>query len=292
MYEDLKECPICSGSNFNHYLKVTDYLVSMDQFNLVKCSSCSFVYTNPRPSVEHISTFYQSEEYISHSNQRKGTLDLLYVLARNLMLRQKQRWLKKYTNKAEPLLDFGCGTGSFIQFLSKNSWDAWGIEPSNSARSIAKQANPDKVFETMAELPVQSFGTITLWHVLEHLHHLHEDFNNFTGALKPDGTLIVAVPNCQSIDAQHYGKYWAGYDVPRHLSHFTPDTINLLAENHGMKVVKVFPLILDAYYISLLSEKRHKGLLINAIYQGFRSNLYAKRNKMNYSSLVYFLKNV
>ena len=291
MYEDLNECPLCTNTSLNHHLKVRDYLVSLEQFNLVKCSNCSFIFTNPRPSLEEISGFYQSEDYISHSDKKNSLMDQLYFLARNLMFHQKLKWLKKYAQKSEPLLDFGCGTGSFIQFLSKRNWDAWGVEPGDSARQIAIQSNPNRVFKSMDHMSVQSFGTITLWHVLEHLHRLNHDLDKIQRALKPDGRLLIAVPNCNSLDASYYDRHWAGYDVPRHLFHFTPETINKLASDHGMQVVKIFPLILDAYYISLLSEKHRKGFLLNAIYQGFRSNFYARNHGMNYSSLVYLLKN-
>ena len=290
MSETLDACPLCANSTFSHFLTVKDYLVTHKSFDLVTCNQCSFIFTNPRPSYQEISNYYQSEDYISHSDRSSGLMDTLYFLARNFMLRRKFNWLKQYTQNKGPVLDYGCGTGAFIQYLLKKDWPAYGVEPEDGARRIANQSIPNTVFKHLGDLPVQQFTTITLWHVLEHLHFLEEEFEKILCLLDSEGSIVIAVPNCHSLDAQYYGQLWAGFDVPRHLSHFTPTTIQHLAKKHGMQVVKILPLILDAYYISLLSEKHQQGSILNAIYQGFRSNLYARKNNMNYSSLVYILK--
>ena len=290
MSETLDACPLCTNSSFTHFLTVKDYLVSHQCFNLIRCNQCSFIFTNPRPSNQEISNFYQSEEYISHADQSGGLMDTLYFLSRNFMLQRKFKWLKKYTQDKGPVLDYGCGTGAFVKYLLGKQWTTYGVEPEDNARSIANQSNPNQVHKRLEDLPVQKFVTITLWHVLEHLHSLEEEFGKILNLLDSKGSVIIAVPNCHSLDAKYYGEYWAGFDVPRHLSHFTPSTINHLAKKHGMQVVKTLPLILDAYYISLLSEKHKQGSLLNAFYQGLRSNLNARKNNMNYSSLVYILK--
>jgi len=137
-----------------------------------------------------------------------------------------------------------------------------------------------------------SFDAVTMWHVLEHLNDPFDYAAEILRLLKPAGLFLSAVPNCSSYDAEYYGKFWAAYDVPRHLYHFDRSSVNLLAEQNGFKPVEVIPMKWDAYYISLLSEryKNQKQDYLKALFNGFRSNLSGKKNNMNYSSLIYILK--
>jgi 2-polyprenyl-3-methyl-5-hydroxy-6-metoxy-1,4-benzoquinol methylase len=267
-----------------------DHMISKEYFFLVQCSDCLFIYTNPRPAPSQLERYYQSSNYISHAEAGKKIVDSIYFLARNYMLRKKLSWIRNYCSIDTPLLDYGCGTGALIQFLLKRGWNAWGIEPNLLARSIAHKNSPDHIYSTISELPSQSFGIITLWHVLEHLSHLEHDLNEILSLLSSSGYLFIAVPNCNSFDAKYYGSVWAGYDVPRHLSHFTPETMKVLARKLGLELIKVYPLKLDAYYVSILSEKYRKGSFVRALVQGYISNKFARKHQSNYSSLVYVLK--
>jgi len=289
MYQKIKACPLCSGSISEPYYRVKDYAVSNESFSLVKCSSCSFIYTNPRPSNENILHYYESENYISHSQKTQNLTDSIYYLARYFMLRKKLKWLYKFLGSKGRVLDYGCGTGSFVKLLHKKKWDAWGIEPNEQARSIANNNGATCVFNSLEALPWDQYDAITLWHVLEHVPDLEYIMNELLRYLTKSGLLFIAVPNCASFDAQYYKEYWAGFDVPRHLSHFTPESMKLLVKKHRLQLLTMIPLKFDAFYISLLSEKYRHGSTFNAFFRASYFNHRAKKNHLNYSSLVYVL---
>ncbi len=286
----LEKCPLCGNSSTESNLEVKDYLVSGKAYILEKCSSCAFLFTNPRPPETEAAKYYDSNEYVSHTNQGYGLKNIIYRAARNFMLHKKQTWLQQFTKTKGNVLDYGCGTGNFVSFMQKNGWSSWGMEPNANARASIPAEISGRVFQDLEQLPVASFDFITLWHVFEHVYHIDETLDQLVKRLVNSGYLLIAMPNHASRDAQYYRQYWAGYDVPRHLSHFTPDTMKILVKKHRLQMVQTIPLKLDAYYISMLSETYRAGSFINGIVQGFKSNYQAKRNHLNYSSLVYVLK--
>jgi len=195
--------------------------------------------------------------------------------------------------KGGPLLDFGSGTGRFLQYCKSKGIPVHGVEPSPEAR---KNTNADlDIADSLTHLPPLQFDVITLWHVLEHVYTLKETLEALRSRLSEDGTIFIAVPNWKSSDATHYKESWAAYDVPRHLWHFSKDSIPSLLNRSGLSIKEVLPMKLDAYYVSLLSEKyqRHGTLgvtgLLYGIYAGVRSNLRAKTDG-HYSSLIYVVK--
>jgi SAM-dependent methyltransferase len=142
-------------------------------------------------------------------------------------------------------------------------------------------------------LPPASFDVVTLWHVLEHVHQLHPYMEQLKNILKPDGWLVIAVPNYTSGDAQRYGKTWAAYDVPRHLYHFSPQSMKTLVQQHGLTVTDIRPMWFDSFYVSMLSEKyRNAGNLglVKALWSGAMSNLGAARATSHCSSLIYLIR--
>jgi 2-polyprenyl-3-methyl-5-hydroxy-6-metoxy-1,4-benzoquinol methylase len=146
--------------------------------------------------------------------------------------------------------------------------------------------------ETLFELPGKSFEVITLWHVLEHLPNLNSSMSQFFKLLKDTGTLVIAVPNINSYDAKKYQQYWAAYDVPRHLWHFSPNTVSLLAEQCGFQIIDIKPMPFDAFYVSMLSEKykNKKFATLRGLYRGLLSCFICLFNKKKSSSLIYVMK--
>jgi 2-polyprenyl-3-methyl-5-hydroxy-6-metoxy-1,4-benzoquinol methylase len=287
---NLEACPLCGNLHSSLFLETRDYLATHKAFRLVRCNACSFVFTNPRPDPDSMGQYYESNDYISHVQDNSSLTNIVYYKARSLMLRKKLSWLRSLQPKNSRLLDYGCGTGSFLDFLINKNWDAWGVEPNQSARKHAPEILNNRIFSSFTEIPEMEFDIITLWHVLEHLHDIHGTIDDLLKTLAQSGWLVMAVPNMASYDAQYYKSYWAGYDVPRHLSHFTPETMNFLAKYHRLQLVKTIPLKLDAFYVSMLSEKYREGSRINGLYHAIKSNLLAATNSSNYSSLVYVLK--
>lgn len=289
--EKLSNCPVCNSTNQSSFLSCLDYTVSRETFEIVACDSCNFRFTNPRPSNSEIGKYYDSPEYISHSNTSKGLINKIYQAVREYTLGKKLRLINSFTaDGPKSILDIGCGTGEFLSKCQGGGWLTKGVEPDQKARSLAIGNHGLDIIEEngIAELRDGSFQVITMWHVLEHVHELNQRIEELKRLLKNDGTIIIAVPNCSSHDAQYYKTFWAGYDVPRHLYHFVPETMELLLKNHGLKIVKQLPMKFDSFYVSMLSEKYKSGTanLIKAFFRGLLSNIKAGGNAGKYSSVI------
>lgn len=273
-------CPLCNHDAANAYLQVKDYTVSNNFFDLVKCQGCGLVYTNNPPDKNQIGLFYQSDAYISHTDSKQGLFNKLYQSVRNISIRQKLNLVKKYSQRSSGnLLDYGCGTGSFLHFMKLNGWHVTGIEPDPSAQKKASELISQPVFnpDHLKSLESGHFDVVTLWHVLEHVHDLQSTIADLKRIMKKDSILIIAVPNHDSWDAKHYKEYWAAYDVPRHLYHFNPGTMHQLLVRHGFSRKALKPMWFDAFYVSLLSEKYRHGTMrvFSALLIGFISNIKA-----------------
>lgn len=297
--ETLNNCPVCKKSDFKPLLSCLDYTVSRETFNVVQCGSCGFRFTNPRPEEREIGKYYQAEDYISHSDTRKGLINKLYQVVRNYTIGQKVKLIDRLIPNSQSssikyLLDIGCGTAEFLNASKIAGWNVTGIEPSEIARKKAEEKYKitplpqDKLFE----LNEKKFNVISLWHVLEHVHQLDKTIDQISKILLDDGTLIVAVPNCDSWDAKKYGEQWAAWDVPRHLFHFTKKDIEMLFSNFGFKLTEVLPMKFDSFYVSLLSEKykTNTSNLLSGFLNGLNSNISAGKN--GHSSQIYILKKI
>ncbi|WNH13993.1 class I SAM-dependent methyltransferase [Thalassobellus suaedae] len=283
------------NKNSNHtYLKVKDYSVSGEEFELIQNSEYGFLETMPQPTLDKLPEYYKSEDYISHTDSQRNLFEKVYHLVRTISLKKKLKLINSFASDTKNLLDVGCGTGDFLQTAKDNNWNVTGIEPNNQARDIANKKTNDLVFNTdqLSKFKPESFDVITLWHVLEHLPDLEEQIAAFKKLLKPNGTLIIAVPNYKSYDALYYKNYWAAFDVPRHLWHFNKSSISKLVSKVSMEVKKVKPMLFDAFYVSLLSEKYKSGKMnpIKGFWIGLVSNLKSFKTK-EASSLIYIIKN-
>ncbi|HET9826458.1 MAG TPA: methyltransferase domain-containing protein [Chitinophagaceae bacterium] len=287
-------CPVCGSSSIRAFLSVKDYTLSGNHYTVWQCDNCTLRFTQDAPGVELIGGYYKSENYISHSNSSRGLINRLYLLVRRKTLRQKRKLVCSITGKQHgSVLDVGSGTGSFVKEMLEHGWQVTGLEPDADARKIAKEhfncelKNSDELFH----LPSASFDAITLWHVLEHIHDLGRYVEQLKRLLKKNGRLIIAVPNYTSLDAREYREYWAGYDVPRHLFHFSPLSMAMLMEKMGMQILQHRPMWFDSFYVSLLSSKYKNGKVNwpGAVFTGLRSNLKAMNNKKECSSVIYVI---
>lgn len=284
----IETCPICENTSFSHFLEAVDYTVSNDSFKIVACDNCGFHFTNPIPVESEIGAYYKSESYVSHSSTNKGLINKLYQIVRKYTLKQKVKLVSRVGN-GKAILDIGAGTGHFLNACQEAGFDSLGLEPDADARKFA--ANNFKVnmqeLDGLHNLPDDSRDIITMWHVLEHVYHLRRDLDKITRVLKENGKLVVAVPNMNSYDAKKYKEFWAAYDLPIHLYHFTPDDIKRLFEQYNMQVDEILPMKFDSYYVSMLSEKYKGGNIVKAFFNGWLSNLKAKKG--TYSSQIYIL---
>tara|TARA_B110000503_G_scaffold143675_1_gene246897 strand:+ start:9623 stop:10477 length:855 start_codon:yes stop_codon:yes gene_type:complete len=277
---------------FNKFLICKDNTGSDKSFTVVKCAACDFAFTNPIPLESEIGKYYESDEYISHSNTSKGLVNFLYQKVRNNTLDQKVNLLKKLST-GNKLLDIGCGTGEFLGRSKQHGFKVEGIEPSESAKqqavtNFSLSVNGEEHLKTLKS---SSYDYITMWHVLEHVYHLNDRMAELRRLIKDDGHIIIAVPNLKSLDALKYKEHWAAYDVPRHLYHFSERDIKALATKHGLTVSQTLPMKFDSYYVSLLSEKYKNGKqkLISAFFAGLKSNTTAP-SKGGFSSQIYVIK--
>jgi SAM-dependent methyltransferase len=287
-------CPVCNGSGIDPLLTVRDHSVSKEEFVIWQCRNCSLRFTQDVPDENSIGPYYRSPDYISHTNNVKGLLNQLYHRVRTHTLNQKKELIIQQTKPKGRILDVGAGIGAFLSVMKEAGWDIKGIEPDDMARQ-----NASNLFQldleppaALYELSDRQFDAITLWHVLEHVHDLHPYIEKISGLLAENGKLFIAVPNYTSKDSLAYRNYWAAYDVPRHLYHFSPESIKTLVQQHGLAIVAKKPMWFDAFYISLLSSKYHKGRTswIGAGINGLRSNMAALLDRDRCSSLIYIIE--
>ncbi|MCX2744803.1 class I SAM-dependent methyltransferase [Mangrovivirga sp. M17] len=257
----IKDCPICGHSSFIEVFKCKDNTVSGELFQLVDCANCKFRFTNPRPADEHLSDYYKSDTYISHSDTNEGLTNKIYKRVRDFNLKIKYKLVKKFLNISDPiLLDVGAGTGYFVNFCNKNGMQADGFEPDADARKVAKNTHGFSLIDNWEKIN-KKYDVITMWHVLEHVPDLKIQLEKLKQILKPQGVLIIAVPNRESLDEKHYKSDWAAYDVPRHLYHFRKSDLIRLASDFNMKFLDDKPMWFDAPYVSILSEKHKESNL-------------------------------
>ncbi len=275
-----------------------DFTYSQEWFETVACSSCGLLFTNPRPDENDIGKFYDNPEYVSHTDTQDGLLFRIYGIVKRFTLGQKRKLLERLTTK-KTVLDYGAGSGDFSNELAANGWNVSAYEPDINARSLITGKNSSiQLVDRLTDLKDNSKSIIALWHVLEHVHTLQNTIKEFNRILSDDGKLIIAVPNHTSFDARFYQEDWAAYDVPRHLYHFNPSTIEVLMHSQGFKLVDMKPMWFDSYYVSLLSEKnKSKGGLVQSLIGwgraftiGLLSNIKSIGATKNCSSITYIFE--
>lgn len=280
-----------SFQNNIFFKKVKDYSVSKEIFELHHNPEYDLLITFPKPSLEKLPSYYESEDYISHTDGKRSLFERMYHLIKNIALKNKVKLINAKSPRGK-LLDIGAGTGDFLVVAKNDGWDTTGIEPSEKAKAIA--INKGVTFaNNLSDLKENSFDVITMWHVLEHVPNLEEYILELKRLLKPTGTILIAVPNFKSFDAEYYGRFWAAYDVPRHIWHFSKTSINKLFGEKQMKLIEVLPMKFDSFYVSLLSEKYKTGKMnfIKAFFVGLKSNKSGKVTN-EYSSHIYVIKNM
>jgi 2-polyprenyl-3-methyl-5-hydroxy-6-metoxy-1,4-benzoquinol methylase len=288
------QCPVCQSTTIEDEFSAKDYTVSNEIFTVVKCKACTHMFTQNVAAQNDIGKYYQSENYISHSDTQEGIVNKLYHAVRKRTLAGKKNLLQTETEKVQgKILDIGCGTGAFLHTMKQAGWQITGLEPDDAARKKATELyniTPLASHEIFS-MPHNTYDAITMWHVLEHVHQLHEYIAQLKNMLTANGRIFIAVPNFTSYDARYYAAYWAAYDVPRHLYHFSPASMKNLVEQNGLTIKKIKPMWFDSFYVSMLSEqyKNGKGNIVKAFFIGLLSNLKTIFNKEKCSSLIYVI---
>ena len=283
------KCPWCGSDKAQINLWLRDEFLTKEDFHICECLNCGLLYTMPRPSKDQIGAYYKSEEYYSHQENTKGFIPKVYERVKKVNLKHKYKLATNGLNVGK-LLDIGCGVGDFLHTAEMHGWECTGVEPSEVAKAIAQQRMNGKIIssEDLESIPDGYFDLITMWHVLEHVDDLKWQVAQLRRLIKPEGRIVIALPNYKSYDGQYYKELWAAYDVPRHLNHFNKTTLTKIFKTSGLELIKMDKLRWDAYYISYMSEqyKLHSLPLIRGVYQGWISNCKARRSG-EWSSLVY-----
>lgn len=296
----IESCPVCGSLDIEKAFDATDHFSTKEVFPIYECIDCGFRFTNKFPSEEVIDKYYDSPDYISHSDSDKGLINRLYHFFRKHMLKKKINLVSdSISNEAKTikLLDYGCGTGYFLNEAKGRGYNVSGIEKDKKAREYANSVFDLKVMDEPALWSIEksTYQVITMWHVLEHVEKLNETLAKINDLLTPDGLFVLALPNHHSYDAIKYKDLWAAYDIPRHLWHFSPNTVEKLLNKHNFKIINRKTMPLDAFYISLLSEK-YKGSnskpiqYLKAFIIGFTGYLRSIYNVEESSSLIYIAR--
>ncbi len=282
-------CHLCNQP-LTPFLDTADYFHTQEEFQLYQCPQCSLLETYPAPTKSTLSKYYDTDKYLSHSSNKFNLISLLYNFIRKISINKKVKLINQYSY-GNKLLDFGCGTGQFLKAAKHDGWEVNGMEPNVQARRHAANEIGEYIYASSNEIK-ETYSVITLWHVLEHVYDPLATIKLLNEHLTEKGSIILALPNYKSPDASYYQNQWAGFDVPRHLFHFSQESVKQLAIQTGMKIEAVLPMTYDAYYVSLLSERYQRPNhfpYLRALRQGFRSNKQARQNN-NYSSLIYVIK--
>lgn len=291
----IKACPLCQGNHLKYTMTCVDHYASGEQFELFRCEDCGFQFTQNVPVEAEMGCYYETPDYISHSDTKKGAVNSIYHFVRKRMLNRKAQLISHMLGKSSGrILDLGTGTGYFSDTMKRRGWRVEAIEKSSQARAFAKEHFGLEVKEpsALAEFPAQSFDAITLWHVMEHLEHLNETWERLYELLADNGVLVIAVPNCSSYDAGKYKEYWAAYDVPRHLWHFTANTMQQFGAKHNFILAEQHPMPFDAFYVSMLSEKYQKHSLpfVKGMLNGSAAWFSTLAKKERSSSMIYVFR--
>ncbi len=307
-------CPISGATEFETLCQIPDRFAveKGDLWRVVKSRQSGLTLLNPRPTQSEIGAYYDALVYdpFITLKQHPTLQDRVYKFVRQyISLGFKAREvLKRVTFDSErvyQVLEIGCATGDFLLELKKRTdaeLELTGIEIAEKAARFAREENNLRVFQ--GELLTVELSTpqdlIVMWHTLEHVHRINETLEKLRHLLKPNSMLMVAMPNLDSYDAKHYGKYWVPLEAPRHLYHFTPKTFAALLQKHGLAIVDMHGLPLDSYYNALLSEqliaavkKKPSGLgtLVNTALYGTLAAI-AGQDPMQASSIAYYIKKI
>lgn len=269
-------------------MKIKDHFLSNEIFEIQKSEYTDILKTTQIP--EDLSKYYESEKYLSHSKDQ-SLKSKIYLLIQKLNEKYKLKIINKYKTSGT-VLDYGCGDGTFLKFIKDKNFSILGFEPNIKAAETAKsKISENHITTSLDSVENNSLDIITLWHVLEHIPNPEEILSKLRLKLKNDGYIVIAVPNYKSFDAKFYREFWAAWDVPRHIFHYSKKGAIDFFNNHKFEVIHTYPLPFDSFYISLISENYMNNPLgiFRFPFIAALSNLKGM-NDGNYSSVIYILK--
>ena len=236
-------CSACGSAKFRVRFTSTDrlYGTTNTRFEIVECLQCGLTRLSPRPSVEELGRYYPSNYWFDPGESTAGRLEEIY---RRLVLRDHVGFVKdalRRTQAKGPLLDVGCGGGLFPGMLRQRGFRALGLDLSAEAAALAlRNHGVPAVAGELGAAPIapESCAAITMFHVLEHVPQPQAYLAAANRLLKPDGRLIVQVPNAACWQFALLGPAWNGVDAPRHLHLFRDTDLQRMLETSGFEVLR------------------------------------------------------
>jgi 2-polyprenyl-3-methyl-5-hydroxy-6-metoxy-1,4-benzoquinol methylase len=228
-------CPLCGANSSSSELALNKLSVTGESYSVVRCNDCGMRYTQPLPKDEEMVALYDSNYYIQSEPTLLGKDFLLVLFERTVLWRRRRPFAGL---KPGRVLDVGCGNGNFLAALQNRGWDTHGTDISEAACTIArsKSVTVHQGDLTGANFPTGFFDAVTLWHVIEHLPEPKRELTEIRRIIKEDGILVIETPNSNSLTFRICRESWYSLDVPRHLQHFTPETLEELLREVGFKL--------------------------------------------------------
>ena len=275
------------------HIKTNDHFLTKKPFSIYRDQKTNVLYTYP--VAQNLDEYYKSDRYHSHSVEAKNWFEVLYMLSRKYRTKKKLSLIKQHCT-GKRILDIGCGTGGFLKLAQLNQLEVDGIENNKKANEKASRSLNQKVFADLPSISYtkKNYNAVTLWHVLEHLPNIQNQIEQIHSLLDKNGVLFIAVPNHESFDAKYYKEYWAAYDVPRHLWHFTPTSLKTILIENGFEIIQCKPQYMDSLYVSILSEQYKGGLLptFRGLTIGMLSNILSLITKKTSSFILIAKKSI
>lgn len=262
-------CLLCGASDGEIVYHAADLQLGLPGlFRYVRCQQCGLIYQTPRPVAAEMGRYYP-DDYLPFDTGLSSRQGLIQGLRQRLVqygLQKRCRPLLRARRMAGPgaLLDIGCGPGHFLAAMQAHGWDVQGVETNPRAAQYGNQVLgvPIKTGALReGEFGAGTFDAVTLWDVLEHLHHPARTLQEIVRILRPGGILLLRVPVVDSLDARLFGSAWAGLDPPRHLVVFSQRTVEQMLVQQGLDVLRAWSLSGShaSFVLSLQFKARQKG---------------------------------
>lgn len=294
-YERLNPCPLCGAIETVPYATCSDHASSRLQYLLLRCPACGVVFTDNHPEEDEMEQFETLDSQIRRADSPEGITERLYRHVRRRMLRRKAGLVVRQSYRdSGTLLNYGAKRGFFSDHMERKGWKVTSVDRHHENRQFSLEHFHHRMsgMQEMSDFTPETFDVITLWHVFEHENEPERLLDTFHRILRPGGILVMSCPNICSTDAMHYGPYWAAYDVPRHLWHFNPVSLNRLVHRHGFTLMHHEKMPYDCFYISIMSEQymMHRLAFLRGMAYGLHSWLVSLTRRGRSSSIVYVFR--
>lgn len=233
-------CPRCDAAGHTPLFSGEDRLYGTTDrvFHIVECASCNLIRLDPMPTPEELAAFYPETYWWEADDGASSRLSEIY---RKFVLSDHIRFASQAAEAPGPVLDVGCGGGLFLDGLEQKGFVGFGSDVSLQAAKVCQRRfSIPAVVGSLPNLPFRpgSFGLVTMFHVLEHLHDPMGAIAAARHILPPGGRLVIQTPNAECWQMLLLGERWTGFDIPRHLINFTAKDLQELLEYSGFTVVR------------------------------------------------------